>query len=656
MSAAREVRHAGVSPSTALGLGISALMLAVVFTYWGSLKGAFVFDDIPAILENPTLRDPGDLAALLASPGDQAGTVGGRPALNLSLALNYAIGGTRPLGYHMLNIAIHVAATLILFGIIRRTLRANSGLGSESGKSTGPDRRLPWKSKLSEWDALLIAFFSALLWAEHPLQTESVTYVVQRAESLMGLFYLLTVYCFIRYAEPRPLNKGAGGQSSGGHPPRGAWAVLSVAACLLGMATKEVMVSAPLVVLLYDRTFVAGSFGRAWHTRRGLYMSLGATWILLATLVASTHGRGGSAGFNVSVGVWRYALAQCAAIAHYIRLTFWPDGLVFDYGTSPVWSLRAEIASFLLIAFLLAGTALALRLRPEIGFAAACFLALIAPSSSFVPIITEPMAEHRMYLPLALISVLTVATVFYALIRLAPRFSRMGLCILGGAAAIGLGAATVRRNVDYRNPISLWLDTVREVPANPRAHNNLAEAYRASGQAWKAVSEFMAAVQADPDYAPAQYNLGVTLLDSGRPAEAIPHLERALSAPRHRAELHVYLGEALERTGRNADAAASYGEALHLSPGYTEAAFGLGNNLARLGRYAESLDAYHLAVAGAPDRADVRNNLANALGSLGRIDEAIAEYREALRLDPGNAAVRENLDRALALKRPSDSP
>jgi tetratricopeptide (TPR) repeat protein len=655
MSAAREGKHVGIKPSTTWALAILALVVAVVLAYAGSLGGAFVYDDIPAIVENPTLRDPGNLAALLASPGDQAGTVGGRPALNLSLALNYSLGGTRPLGYHAVNIAIHIAATLLLFGIVRRTLQGGAGLRVEKENAPTPKGRLPWRSELSGSDAVLIAFFSALLWAVHPLQTESVTYVVQRAESQMGLFYLLTIYCFIRYADSHPSIAGSR-RHRGRNRPRIFWAALSAAACLFGMATKEAMVSAPLVVLLYDRTFVTGSFGNAWQARRGFYMGLGASWILLAALVASTNGRGGSAGFDTPVGVWIYALTQFVAIAHYLRLSFWPVGLVFDYGTALVRSPADAIAPFLFIALLLAGTVLALRRRPEIGFAALCFFALIAPSSSFIPVITEPIAEHRMYLPLAAVSVLTVAAVFFALVKLTPRFSRLVLIIIGCAAAMGLGVATVRRNIDYRSPIALWAGTVKEVPGNPRAHNNLAEAYLASGQKGKSVSEFVAAVRADPGYAPAQYNLGVALLDSGYAAEAIPHLKRALSAPRHKAELHVYLGEALERTGQNAYAAANYREALRLEPENTEAAFGLGNNLAKMGQYAESVDAYHLAVARSPDRVDIRNNLANALGSLGRIDEAIAEYREALKRDPGNAAVRENLDRARGGKGSATGP
>jgi protein O-mannosyl-transferase len=422
------------------------------------------------------------------------------------------------------------------------------------------------------------------------------------------------------------------------------------------MGTKEVMVSAPLVVLLYDRTFVAGSLGGAWRRRRGLYLGLAATWLMLGLLVAGTHGRGGSAGFATSAGVWPYVLTQGRAIVHYLRLAVWPDCLVFDYGTVLVRHPGEVVWQLLFLVVLLAGAIVALLRRPAVGFLAFCFLAVLAPSSSILPIATEPMAEHRMYLPLAAVSVLAVVAVVAVLTRLTPRFARVGLCGLGVVAALGLGAATVRRNRDYRSAIVLWADTVHKVPGNPRAHNNLAEAMLAAGESVKAAAEFAAAVQADPTYAPAQYNLGVTLLDSGRPQEAIPHLEKALAAPRHQAELHLYLGEAFERTGQRAQAVSHYGEALRLAPGKVEAAFGLGNNLAAQGRFAEAVDALRLAVAGAPGQVLIRNNLANALLFSGRVEEAIAEYREALKQDPENGAVRENLARALGRNQSGGGP
>src|SRR5580658_2658291 len=314
--------------------GAAGLAAAGLVAYARSYSVPLLFDDESSIADNPTLRHLG--TALW--PPDGA-TVGGRPVLNLSLALNHAVSGTAVWSYHAANLAIHILAGLTVFGIIRRTL-----------------------ARLANPSATLVAFAASLLWILHPLQTESVTYIVQRAESLMGLLYLLTLYCFIRGADSR----GARGRL---------WSALSVGACLLGMATKEVMVSAPLIVLLYDRTFLAGSFREAWRLRRREYAWLAATWLVLVPLVLSSHGRGGSAGFGTGMSPWSYSRTQLPAIVHYLGLCFWPSPLVFYYGDAvePV-SIRL-LPSALAVAGLLAATVWALARRPALGFLGASFFA-----------------------------------------------------------------------------------------------------------------------------------------------------------------------------------------------------------------------------------------------------------------------------------------
>ena len=227
--------------------------------------------------------------------------------------------------YHALNLAIHLLAGLALFGVVRRTL-SQPVLRPRFG-----DAGLP------------LACAIAGLWLLHPLQTESVTYVIQRTESLAGLFYLLTLYGFIRATESGEKMVGPS-TSSGLSPPSGVggqerrpkagigWFAISFAACLLGMATKEVMASAPLLVLVYDRTFVTGGFRAALRQRRRYYLALAATWILLGCLVVSTHNRGGTTGFDTGLSPAIYLLSQCYAIVVYLKLSFWPHPLVFDYG------------------------------------------------------------------------------------------------------------------------------------------------------------------------------------------------------------------------------------------------------------------------------------------------------------------------------------
>ena len=152
---------------------IALIVIAVAAAYANSLAGKFVLDDIPSIPGNPAIRHLWPLSDALTPPRGAGVTVEGRPVLNLSFAVNFALGGTSVRGYHLANLAIHILACLALFGIVRRTL---AGLGD-----------------FPRGDALPVACACALIFGLHPLQTESVSYIAQRAESLMGLFFLVSL-------------------------------------------------------------------------------------------------------------------------------------------------------------------------------------------------------------------------------------------------------------------------------------------------------------------------------------------------------------------------------------------------------------------------------------------------------------------------------
>jgi protein O-mannosyl-transferase len=575
---------------------------ATAVAYSRTLSVPMLFDDDPSIGFNKTLRHLG--AAFWPPAGS---TVGGRPVLNLSLALNFAAGGMSVWGYHAVNLVIHVLAGVTLFGVVRHAIAS---------------RKVQ--------SATIIAFSSALIWTLHPLQTESVTYIIQRAESLMALFYLLTLYCFIRGAE-------AGGRST-------PWFGLSFTACLLGMATKEVMVSAPLVVFLYDRTFIAGSFAEAWAKRRRVYMALGFTWILLAILVISTHGRGGTAGLGTGVSWWSYAMTQFPAIAHYLRLSFVPHPLVFDYGT------RIEVRSFpilagaFVVAILLVITGWAVARSPAIGFLGVAFFAILSPSSSIVPVATETMAEHRMYLPLAAVVTLAVLGIF----RWAAR-AAFAVCLVIASLLAGL---TWQRNETYRSEEAIWRDTVEKVPGNERAHNDLGfKLSTMPGRRDDAIAEYEAALRVNPAYPEAHNNLG-TVLDSipGRASDAIAHYREAVRLKPDYAVAYYDLGNALVTTpGGASEAIADYEEAVRLIPDFAEAHNNLGTALETIpGRREEAISHYREAMRLQPDSAAPHFNLGSALlKTPGRHEEAVAQLREALRIKPDYAEAHFYLGYAL---------
>ncbi|HVX12431.1 MAG TPA: tetratricopeptide repeat protein [Pirellulales bacterium] len=594
---------------------VAIISAATLAAYGDGFRGPFVFDDIPAIVENPTIRQLWPLSTVLSPP--RSTTVAGRPLVNLSLAANYAIGRSSVWGYHVLNLAIHLLAALILFDLIRRTLAVYA---------PADDR----------WAPIAIACAAALWWAVHPLQTAAVTYLVQRAESLCGLFYLATLYFLLRGARAAR--------------PEG-WYAASALACWMGMATKEVMATAPLVALAYDRTFLAGSFRQAWRERRRLYAMLAASWLLMAYLVLGTGGRSGSAGFDHNITPVRYAATQAGAILHYLRLSIWPEPLVFDYGRHTVSGLSDAWPQVSVVIALLLAAAMAWRRWPALGFLGVAFFVVLAPSSSFVPVVTQTVAEHRMYLPLAAVCAI-LASAGYALsqrvvtprgpkTKVGERLPRAYLVCASAIAAL-LGWQTWNRNDDYRSEASIWADTVAKVPDNARAWVNLARTDYNTGDVGGALEKLDRAAELDPDDVDVFINRGFALQGAGRLAAAIRDFDRAIELQPTAAGHYYRRAVARVLAGQSEEAIADYQKALDLRPDYAQAWY----DLANLYRDADHLDAavqcYGRAIAAAPGFVNAWKNRAAALGQLRRYAEAIDDCNQALALSPRSRDIYQN--------------
>jgi tetratricopeptide (TPR) repeat protein len=600
------------------------IVAAGIWAYHNSFQGPFIFDDTGSILDNPTIRHLWPIWKALSPPHGTAATVEARPLLNLSLAVNYAVGGTRPLGYHMLNLAIHIAAGLVLFGIVWRTL-LQPPLHQRFGTAADP-----------------LALAVAVIWVVHPLQTESVTYVVQRAESMMGLFYLLTLYCAIRGAE-------SDGPSI--------WYSLSVASCLLGMASKEVMVSAPVIVLLYDRAFMAGSFREAWRRRRWLYLGLGATWICLAWLVISAQRLGTTSAIAKSKGItwWAYLLTEPGVILHYLRLSVWPQPLCLDYLGWPVPGTWPSILpSAMLMVALVGATVWAWRstsipsaMGPAWGFLGAWFLLILAPTSSLVPM-DSPAYEHRMYLPLASV----IAVVGVGVLALGkrlwnkPQRTAFG-CVATACVAVLFTFLTLQRNRDYHSTVSIWQDTLQKRPTDPRAYYNLGNALAQIGRVQEAMDRYQQALRIKPDYAEAEYNWAVALDKLGRVQEAIPHYEQVVRLEPDDAEAQNNLAVILGQAGRIEDAIRHWEQALKIKPDFAEAHFNWGNVLLRAGKLPEAAGQYEQALQIKPDLAEAHYNLGNVFLQAGRLPEAVGHYGQALRIKPDFVLAHINLGMAV---------
>ncbi len=608
------------------------LLVLVAAAYANSLHVPFLFDDGPAIRENPTIVAPWRLQEILWGAQAEGVTTAGRPLLNLTFALNRAVGGDSVLGYHIFNVVLHAFNGLLLFGLIRRT----AAICGREGKLS-----------------VEIAFFATAVWLLHPLQTAAVTYLAQRAESLAALWYLLALYGLLR---------GARSSSSG------MWLGGSAAACYLGMLSKETMATVPLVLFLFDRTFLASSFQEAWRRRKGYYSLVFGSWILLAAVVWGLDGRGSTAGVGSTISSIAYLRTQAYAIVHYLILAVWPFELTFDYGYGVLpWSEVWPQA--LLMAALVVMTAVSVVRKPRLGFLLATFLLLLAPSSSWVPVASQTMAEHRMYLAL-------VVPILIAVVAWLPGGGTWARVALGALALI-CGGLTIQRNALYSDPRALWAETVERAPDNPRAYANLglvemelgeiAEAERLFREAWRldgnvadnayhlalvsaqqqryeeAEVLYREALRLDSRHAQAHNNLGSLLANAGRFDQALTHYRAAIAARPAFPEAQANLSDMLLEGGDLAGATDAAREALRLRPAFADGHFRLANALAAAGAAGEALRHYAEAVRLDAAHAPALNNWGNALLELGRVDEALVRYQQAILVDPQFYAPRRAL-------------
>jgi protein O-mannosyl-transferase len=632
-------------------LAVPLLVVAVVLAYANSLSAPFQFDDVAAF-ENEAARQ--SLPQMTSTP--QPGVlVAGRPIVRLSFALNYAWGGLDVTGYHGFNIAVHIVCALLFFFLVRYTL---------SRWGTGDWQR----------NAFRVAFWSALIWALHPLNTGAVTYISARSESLMAMWYLATMLSAIQAHDLRH---------------RFASSAAAVVFCALGMATKETMVTAPLAVLLLDRAVAFSSFKQAFLERGGLYAALAATWSILAALLL-TGARADSVGFSLGVSSWTYLLNQAEILTDYLRRSFWPYPLVFAYGEPRTVALADVLPEGALIVTLVLAACWTCWKTPRIGVLALAFFVVLAPTSSAVPIATEVGAERRMYLPLMTLTLLVVLladSVWRSILARASsrvdgdaaraqRWWRLGGAAVPIVVCMLLAALTIQRNTEYATAEGLWRSTLERWPSAV-AHRNLAMSLWQTGRGSEAIGHLRATLTEHPEV---RHALGHTLFEQGRFEEALVELRSFLdqtAAPGSEAEASARLVTAatLEKVGRSgeardllqellarrpdyalayitladiqfrrgefADAQTSYRRYLTYEPAHLGALTNLGISALNTGQLAESIQTLQRVVDTQPQRASAHRNLAIALASAGRLDEAIVHVEEALRLAPADQAIRE---------------
>lgn len=614
-----------------------AFAAATLIAYAPAIAAPFVFDDVQSIEKNVSIRQLWPASIPLQPPkGDLA--VSGRPVVNYALALNYAInawlgvdqrsdpqGPYKTVGYHFVNILLHLACGLVLFGLIRRTMQR------------GP---------FSERWVLAAGRIAALVtgvWLLHPIQTEAVNYVVQRTELLVSLCYLGTLYASSR-AWDAPTKRDAW-----------RWRVAAVLACVIGMGSKEVMITAPLAVVLYDRAFRLRSWRALLESNGGqrvLYLMLAATSVLSITLIAGGP-RSATVGFHLGVTWYEYLYSQAWAIAHYLRLFFWPNELTIDYGDAMIRGWRG-VPGLLLLAACGAVTILAwVRVQRWgwIAFVGTLFFLLLAPSSSVVPIASEVAAERRIYLALACVIVVVVVAADALCeqwrARSKPRFART---LAGGApawvaivVAVLLAAVTFQRSREYAQPERLWREVVASIPENPRGYNGVAYVmlHESSPRVAEAIPYLRQAIALDSTYLSPMRALAAIAVKQSRLTEAKPLLEREVALDPNYADARPLLGIVLVAMGQPNSAFRYLAhidlQSLAEDDPTGEILTALGTTYMIVGRWADAASAFRRALGLNPMKTETREFLGDALIREGRVAEAVPLLESAARSGSGSA-------------------
>ncbi|MBI5205082.1 MAG: tetratricopeptide repeat protein [Nitrospirae bacterium] len=499
-------------------------LIAVVgfLVYSNTFHVPFHFDDAPNIVENYKLRD-------LSNSWPPSGS---RWFGFLTFALNYYFGGLNVTGYHIVNLIIHIINAILIYLLVTLTLRT-------------PYFSPPFNSPLAKGGYRGVALFSALLFVAHPIQTQAVTYIVQRFTSLATMFYLLSLIMYIKWRESR-------GQRAEGkeqkienrklHATRYTLYAVSLVSAILAMKTKEIAFTLPVIITLYEFMFFEGNI-----KKRILYLIP----ILLTMLIIPLSFIGIDKPIGDAIGElreaaqeteeiprWSYLLTQFRVIVTYIRLLVLPINQNLDYNY-PIYHPFFNPEVFLSLLFLLLIFAFSIYLLYAkrytlsasrfLSFGIFWFFITLSVESSIIPI-RDVINEHRLYLPSLGIIIIFVLTTFYVLrlVIRAPLRSLTITCLLLTTIIIALSMAAYQRNAVWQDEMSLWEDVVRKSPQKAKGHYNLGIAYYNKGLTDMAIEHYQIALRLKPDYAEAHYNLGVTYGRIGLLDKAIKEYQTAL--------------------------------------------------------------------------------------------------------------------------------
>lgn len=647
---------------------VAMVVLAVVtlIIYSNIYHSPFVFDAATQIEDNTKIRDLNRFFSL-----DQS--LAQRPVVEFTFALNYRFGGLRVFGYHLINVLIHITNACLVYFLALSLF----GRLIPNGERFDLDTYKP-----------LMALFAALVFVVHPIQTQSVTYTVQRYTSMAALFYFLSILSYMKgrqcfgkqrslaeRGEELPRSNQQSDDRRGKKPKKklteetdmlekkrgtdqpasafrlscAGWFGLAFFLGAMAFLCKQNAASLPVVILLteymlFDRTWKGWKKKIAWLIPGFLAMALFILYVSGFFKGGFDFGRlledvSALSRETAAVTRWQYMCTQFNVICIYIRLLFLPFGQNLDYmypfkegffdGLTPL--------AFLFLIGIIAIGFWNIKKRPVISFGIFWFFITLSVESSIIPI-SDALFEHRLYLPMFGFSLVVSYLVFHILT------GKGWMTAVVCAAIVGcLGTATYLRNRIWQDPELLWRDVVEKSPHNHRGYNNLGSALNEKGKVREAIDQYAKALSLKPGFALAHNNLGSALLRKGDPDGAISHLSEAVRIRPMLVVAHNNLGVALAIKGKFKEAKGHFLQALRIMPDFAQAYNGLGNVLASQGKINEAIKQWRKALKVQPDYAKPHYNLGSVLMEQGNLSEASDHFSQAVRIKPDYAEAHSRL-------------
>lgn len=556
----------------------------VFLIYSNNLNGPFIFDDDINIKDNPHIRITEFTITSLSDAGFK-GPNSDRPVANISFALNYFFHHFDVFGYHLVNNLVHIINGILLYFFVKTIL----GLTNTPYHST-------------------IAFFTAMLWLCHPIQTQSVTYIVQRMNSLATMFYIGS---FLLYIKARLLFKRKNSERT-----RRKWVYLlgSVIAAVMALGSKQTAATLPFFILLFELYFIQKL--RFGLNRRHLYLILVVS-ILFGLIILLSYL--GTDPFKSIMRLYEYreftptqrVLTQFRVVVLYMSLLLipHPSRLNLAHDISLSYSLINPITTLISMVLIIGLIILAIVIAkkdPLISFCILWFFGNLVIESSVIGL--EIIYEHRTYLP-SMLFVMMVVIIFFRYFRF--RWAKYAIIC---SVILVFSVWTYQRNEVWADDMILWKDCVEKSPNLARPH----------------------------------HNFGLALAKRGYLKDAMEHYSRALDIQPDRAIIHVSMGDALSSLGRIEEARKHYERGIELNPNNPKVFNNFGFLYVRLKEFEKAIQYFKRAISIDRLYADVHDNIAYVYLQLGQVDKSIHHYRETLRLRPHSSGSYNNLGYALA--------